>query len=290
MLAIHQFYLEVGAGVLVGALLLAFFLWFGFSTTVGDEDEMEEAKALAADRSGALAWASAVPRPANGRMRAWLDVAPEDGRPESMLWTASLVLLRHLETSHPDGYWCGKRVLELGAGMGHIAVGLARLGAHVTATEAGYSGVGVLRAWSTHLLREREGGGETVFGSDGALSAGRDARGGTLRTHELWWGERDGLSATFAENYDAVILSELVYDEELHAELVATLGRALRPGAVAHSVFCDRPCSFNFFVQLAEAGAVPPFVVSEVEPSERLELDTEAESLHLHVITRPVSN
>ena len=56
-----------------------------------------------------------------------------------------------------------------------------------------------------------------------------------------------------AENYDAVILSELVYDEELHAELVATLGRALRPGAVAHSVFCDRPCSFNFFVQLAEA-------------------------------------
>ena len=29
--------------------------------------------------------------------------------------------------------------------------------------------------------------------------------------------ERDGLSATFAENYDAVILSELVYDEELHA-------------------------------------------------------------------------
>ena len=91
-----------------------------------------------------------------------------------------------------------------------------------------------------------------------------------------------------AENYDAVILSELVYDEELHAELVATLGRALRPGAVAHSVFCDRPWSFNFFVQLAEAGAVPPFVVSEVEPSELLELDTEAESLHLHVIAHPV--
>ena len=110
------------------------------------------------------------------------------------------------------------------------------------------------------------------------------------RTHELWWGERNGLSATFAENYDAAILSELVYDEELHAELVATLSRALRPGAVAHSVFCDRPWSFNFFVQLAEAGAVPPFVVSEVEPSERLELDTEAESLHLHIITRPFSN
>jgi hypothetical protein len=37
-----------------------------------------------------------------------------------------------------------------------------------------------------------------------------------------------------------VILSELVYDEELHGELLHTLGRALRPGALAYSVFCDR--------------------------------------------------
>ena len=137
-----------------------------------------------ADLSGALAWASAVPRPA-GRMRAWLDVEPVDGRPESMLWTASLVLLRHLETEHPAAYWRGKRVLELGAGMGHLAVGLARLGAHVTATEAGYSGLGVLQAWSTHLLKERAGGGEPT--GDGALSAGCDAQGGTLSTRELWW-------------------------------------------------------------------------------------------------------
>ena len=137
-----------------------------------------------ADLSGALAWASAVPRPA-GRMRAWLDVEPVDGRPESMLWTASLVLLRHLETEHPAAYWRGKRVLELGAGMGHLAVGLARLGAQVTATEAGYSGLGVLQAWSTHLLKERAGGGEPA--GDGALSAGCDAHGGTLSTRELWW-------------------------------------------------------------------------------------------------------
>ena len=137
-----------------------------------------------ADLSGALAWARAVPRPA-GRMRAWLDVEPVDGRPESMLWTASLVLLRHLETEHPAAYWRGKRVLELGAGMGHLAVGLARLGAHVTATEAGYSGLGVLQAWSTHLLKERAGGGEPA--GDGALSAGCDAHGGTLSTRELWW-------------------------------------------------------------------------------------------------------
>jgi hypothetical protein len=37
-----------------------------------------------------------------------------------------------------------------------------------------------------------------------------------------------------------IILSELVYDEDLHEELLQTLGRALRPGAVAYSGFCDR--------------------------------------------------
>ena len=201
-----------------------------------DASSTSAAGQATADLSGALAWASAVPQPA-GRMRAWLDVEPVDGRPESMLWTASLVLLRHLETEHPAAYWRGKRVLELGAGMGHLAVGLARLGAQVTATEAGYSGLGVLQAWSTHLLKERAGGGEA---GDGALSAGGDAHGGTVTTRELWWGARDGLSESFEEGFDVIILSELVYDEDLHEELLQTLGRALRPGAVAYSGFCDR--------------------------------------------------
>ena len=233
-----------------------------------DASSTSAAGQATADLSGALAWASAVPQPA-GRMRAWLDVEPVDGRPESMLWTASLVLLRHLETEHPAAYWRGKRVLELGAGMGHLAVGLARLGAQVTATEAGYSGLGVLQAWSTHLLKERAGGGEAS--GDGALSAGCDAHGGTVSTQELWWGARDGLSESFEEGFDVIILddltlspdptlttgpnpdpdldpnpnqviilSELVYDEDLHEELLQTLGRALRPGAVAYSGFCDR--------------------------------------------------
>ncbi len=39
------------------------------------------------------------------------------------LWTASLVLLNHLqETASLQG----KRVLELGSGLGHLAVGLCR--------------------------------------------------------------------------------------------------------------------------------------------------------------------
>ena len=40
------------------------------------------------DISGALAWAEAIPRAPNGRMRAWLDVEADAaaGVPRSMLW------------------------------------------------------------------------------------------------------------------------------------------------------------------------------------------------------------
>jgi len=244
------------------------------------------------DSSGALAWAEAIPRAPNGRMRAWLDVEADAaaGVPRSMLWTASLVLLRHLEAEHAPGHWRGKRVLELGAGMGHLSVGLSRLGATVDATEAGGSnstgdGLAALAAWSRRLLAERDGGGVAV-GDDGRLSAGLAAHGGTLCTRELWWGSGDGLSRDFEEGYDVVVLSELVFEEELHGALVDTLGRALQPGAVAYCVFCDRPFSQLFFVELADAEG-PPYEVEAVEPRELLGMDTEHEELHLHRFTRP---
>lgn len=41
-----------------------------------------------------------------------------------VLWTASLVLLNHIGLK---GSLKGKRVLELGSGLGHLAVGLYRL-------------------------------------------------------------------------------------------------------------------------------------------------------------------
>ena len=86
------------------------------------------------DVSGALAWADACKR-ADGTMRAWIEDEADESIP--MLWTASLLLLRHLEAAHPADYWRGRRVLEFGSGAGHLAVGLARLGAHVVATESG---------------------------------------------------------------------------------------------------------------------------------------------------------
>lgn len=42
---------------------------------------------------------------------------------------------RHLETKHRADF-AGKHVLELGAGLGKLSVGIAKMGAHVTSTEA----------------------------------------------------------------------------------------------------------------------------------------------------------
>ena len=138
------------------------------------------------DASGAVAWAAEFS--VDGSMRSWIDLSgPCDG----MLWTASLVLLRHLELTKPPGWWRGRRVLECRSGTGHLAVGLARLGAHVVATESAESHNGALASgyqtmtmWTTKLLAERPGGGEPFAPADdahidtGALSAG--SSGGTV--------------------------------------------------------------------------------------------------------------
>ena len=123
----------------------------------------ESSDALTNDVSGAVAWAAECC--INGKMRAWIDLPTlpnvAAGECDGMLWTASLILLRHLEVSLPVGWWRGKRVLEFGSGTGHLAVGLATLGASVTATESnhemagGQAGYDSMVAWTTHLLASR---------------------------------------------------------------------------------------------------------------------------------------
>ena len=97
----------------------------------------------------------------NDSMRAWIDLKFDAGG-EGMLWTASLILLHHLEVTSTPGSWRGKRVLEFGSGTGHLAVGLARLGAHVVATESAEShngslssGYVTMTACTRQLLRSR---------------------------------------------------------------------------------------------------------------------------------------
>ena len=233
----------------------------------------------AAPRSDALEWARGATRP-DGVLPAFVELDGGLGGPSKMddavLWPASLVLLRHVERME----WRGKRVLELGAGAGHLSVGLARLGARVTATE-GPKGMDALSRWSKRLLSEWPGGGAPLQGEPERLSAG-GACGGSLRLRQLWWGSDCGIETE--EPFDVVLLSEVVYDEDCHEALLQTLALALRPGAHAWSVYCDRPFSMNFFLLLHDAG----FGVEQVEPEELCGLDPEQE-LHMHRITPPAA-
>ncbi|KAL1524634.1 hypothetical protein AB1Y20_019521 [Prymnesium parvum] len=241
------------------------------------------------DVSGAVSWASSCA--VDGRMRSWVDL---EGHPcvgghrigcDVMLWTASLVLLRFLEASALD-WRTGReggplRVLELSAGAGHLAVGLARLGAHVTATECSEThdrtAWRALHAWIARLARLREGAAQPY-----AVGV----RGGTLRTRMLDWGPGDGLGGAARDEFDVVLLSELVaLGEELQGLLVETLGRLLGPRTVAFAIFVDRPFSLNFMWLLSWDAS---FIVERLEVKDRLGL-CEDDEIYLYKITRPSS-
>ena len=172
-------------------------------------------------------------------------------------------------------------MLELGAGTGHLAVGLARLGAHVTATEGPGRNLAALKSWSSQLLREIPGGGLPV--SDGSTRLGSGTPlGGSLDLHELWWGGDFSLAGD--GDFDVVLMSELVYDVDCHEALLHTLQQSLKPGKVAWQIFIDRPFSMGFLLMLDDAG----FDVTQVEPEELLGLEVDSESaLHMHSIRPP---
>ena len=223
--------------------------------------------------SGALSWAREC-RMSNGRMRSWIDLTAAGC--DGMLWTACLILLRHLETEKPAGWWRGRRVLELGSGTGHLAVGLARLGASVVATESaefdidgGQAGFDSMVKWTTHLLA-------SSTGLDGA-SVG----GGSVAFRKLHWG-LDDLPPNRWDGFDVVLLSELYFDPDLHEALLQTLVHVLAPGMVAYSIFCDRPFSLGFLAMLDDEGS---FETEVIDLKETLDLDDD-EILYAHVITR----
>ncbi|KAL1526640.1 hypothetical protein AB1Y20_015344 [Prymnesium parvum] len=194
---------------------------------------------------------------------------------EGIIWPACLVLLHHLEQMD----WRGKRVLELGAGTGHLAVGLARLGAHVTATEGPGKGFASLKAWAAQLLSEEPGGGLPLDTDNTRLGTG-NSLGGSVDIRELWWGSEFSLHSE--GDFDVIIMSELTYDVDCHDALLQTLQSALKPGKVAWQIFVDRPFSLGFMMLLADAG----FDVTQIEPKDTLGFDSECE-LHMHCIHAP---
>ena len=199
---------------------------------------------------------------ARSRARALLDdVGPGDhDHPDfrdvasgGILWKASLVLLHFLERNVELR---GKRVLEISAGEGHLACELQRYGAHVTATEhAGFTAKEV--------------------GSDyQRLKASVDARaseqgnGGSIRVVPLTWGEdaweKSPLAAEEAD-YDLIVMSELVFEPDLHEQLLWTMRRLCTAKTRVYHIFLDRPFSFMFLAKVDDTGAFDVQAVPEDE-------------------------
>ena len=191
--------------------------------------------AMQSDLSGAQHWAAACA--VNGSMRCWVEL---DGHAsvghhsfnskdtqavdevDVVLWTASLVLLHHLE-AHAAVDWRGLRVLDLSAGSGHLAVGLSRLGAHVTASACSpkhdRNAWRALNLWVPFFIRERS---DAEHPSGDASPFGSGELGGAVSLRQINWGEEeDGLAAA---DHDVLVLSELTaLGEDLQAQLLKTV-------------------------------------------------------------------
>ena len=155
------------------------------------------------------------------------------------------------------------RIMDLSTGAGHLAVGLARLGACVTATECSEEHDAkawrALTQWAPRLVRAGAGaeGQDETHQAVAPWQAGRSypvgSRGGSVELRLLNWGAEDGLGADAADEFDVLILSELVaLGDELQEALLETLKRLLGPRTVAYAIFAERPFSMGFLLLLGD--------------------------------------
>ena len=133
----------------------------------------------------------------------------EELHKSTLLWSSSVVLAQqwwHGGGSLPEV--TGRRVLELGAGLGLNAVGPAAKGALVVATEPALS-----------ALRRSVARNRVCWAKAGDTAA--------VEVCELTWGETEG--EPFDEAFDVVVGTDLLYSRELRAPLLRTLQRVVGP-------------------------------------------------------------
>lgn len=130
----------------------------------------------------------------------------------SSLWDSSIVLLKYLERTHCDD-WRGKRVLDLGAGVGLVGLVLALYGAHVTLTDIGEC---------LHMLRRNIDANRATIAASG--------RGGAVDCDELFWSATSNPPAKLlVEPYDYILATDclLPYNADLLLALSHTINRLM---------------------------------------------------------------
>jgi len=178
---------------------------------------------------------------AGGALAVELDVLP-GGAIGSVVWAGAVVLAEFLARRGP-ALVAGRRALELGAGVGLVAVAAARLGAaSVLATEApGAADV-------LELLR-RNAAAEAAAAAAAAAAVATDAQASLIKVAPLAWGAASWPGAdSAAAAADLVLCADLVYEPASALLLAETLGLALTtPRAQCFMAYKERGAGAAFF-------------------------------------------
>jgi len=181
------------------------------SAVPDDEPDMLFSDALPAEVVGAYSGATEVVvesvAPTDVCIRQTFDAGGES----TLLWSSAVVLAQRWACNEDDSLPVvgrGSRVLELGAGLGLNAIGLAAMGAAVTATEIEPA----LTALRESVERNRACWEAT----------------GSVESIELRWGEEPLISN--GGPFDAVICADCIYSRPLRPLLLQTLRQVCTEG------------------------------------------------------------
>ncbi|XP_014218219.1 protein-lysine methyltransferase METTL21D-like [Copidosoma floridanum] len=131
------------------------------------------------------------------------------GNVSCVIWDAAIVLAKYLDFTSKTNRWLqGKKVLELGAGLGCAGLTAACLGANVVLTD--------LKDTLPMLEKNVKVNKDSLAGL-----------GGTAEAQVLDWGKEVKLNS----KYDIILLTDCVYYEKSVQPLLCTL-----------EIFCDADC------------------------------------------------
>nr|XP_018902706.1 PREDICTED: protein-lysine methyltransferase METTL21C-like [Bemisia tabaci] len=124
--------------------------------------------------------------------------------PTALLWEPATAIASYLEESCEENNWVrGKKVLELGAGLGLPGLAAACLGGNVTVTDKPE-----LLPWLQH-------------GIDLNLKSIQNTSG-EIRAEVLIWGDDEKIRSM--PRQDLIIVSEAIYDISTVDDLISTIG------------------------------------------------------------------
>jgi hypothetical protein len=141
------------------------------------------------------------------------------------LWPAGAALADAVAAD--CGAFAGKRVLELGAGVGAPSVALARCGARAVATDVAWRSLGLVAA--------------NALGNGVAASLGGGAADGAVAVAILDWTDDAALDAFAADwgPFDAVVGASLVFETWPPCRLFAVVEKFADSAFLAHAAAID---------------------------------------------------